>query len=49
MAEIELNLLLNVRKYSRYAVGMAIVLSFAFARIIEESAIAWQVVVALIA
>lgn len=49
MAEIELDLLLKVRKYSRYAVGLAIVLSFAFARIIEESAITWQVVVALIA
>ena len=49
MAEIELDLLLKVRKYSRYAVGLAIVLSFAFARIIEESAITWQVVVALVA
>lgn len=49
MAEIELDLLLKVRKYSRYAVGLAIVLSFAFARIIEESAITWQVVIALVA
>lgn len=46
---IELDLLLKVRKYSRYAVGFAIVLSFAFARVIEESSITWQVVVALIA
>ena len=49
MREIELDLLLTVRKYSRYAVGVAIVLSFAFARIIEESEISWQVVIALIA
>jgi Brp/Blh family beta-carotene 15,15'-monooxygenase len=49
MAEIELDLLLKVRKYSRYTVGFAIVLSFAFARVIEESSITWQVVIALIA
>ena len=49
MREIELDLLLTVRKYSRYAVGVAIVLSFTFARIIEESEITWQVVIALIA
>ena len=49
MREIELDLLLKVRKYSRYAVGLAIVLSFAFARIIEDSEITWQVVIALIA
>ena len=49
MREIELDLLLRVRKYSRYTVGLAIVLSFAFARIIEESEIIWQVVIALIA
>jgi beta-carotene 15,15'-dioxygenase len=49
MREIELDLLLRVRRYSRYAVGLAIVLSFAFARIIEESEITWQVVIALIA
>lgn len=49
MAEIELSLLLQVRKYSRYAVGFAIVLSLAFARLIEDSSITWQVVVALIA
>ena len=49
MRELELDLLLKVRKYSRYAVGLAIVLSFAFARIIEESDITWQVIIALIA
>jgi len=49
MREIELDLLLKVRKYSRYAVGVTIVLSFAFARIIEESEITWQVLIALIA
>jgi Brp/Blh family beta-carotene 15,15'-monooxygenase len=49
MREIELDLLLKVRNYSRYAVGVAIVLSFAFARIIEESEITWQVVIALVA
>lgn len=49
MAEIELDLLLKVRKYSRYAVALAIVLSFIFAQIIEDSSITWQVVVALIA
>ena len=49
MAEIELDLLLKVRKYSRYAVALAIVLSFIFAQIIEDSSITWQVVIALIA
>ena len=49
MPEMELDLLLTVRKYSRFAVGFAIVLSFAFAQIIEESEITWQVVIALIA
>ena len=49
MREIELGLLLRVRKYSRYAVGLAIVLSFAFARFIEDSEITWQVIIALIA
>mgnify|MGYP006877668386 FL=1 len=39
MPEMELDLLLKVRKYSRFAVGFAIVLSFAFAQIIEESEI----------
>jgi Brp/Blh family beta-carotene 15,15'-monooxygenase len=49
MGEIELDLLNRVRKYSRYAVGLAIVLSFAFAQVIEDTNITWQVVVALLA
>jgi len=49
MAEIELDLLLKTRKYSRYAVGAAIILSFAFAQLIADSSITWQVVVALLA
>jgi Brp/Blh family beta-carotene 15,15'-monooxygenase len=47
--EMELDLLLKVRKYSRFAVGFAIVLSLAFAQFIEETSITWQVVIALIA
>jgi Brp/Blh family beta-carotene 15,15'-monooxygenase len=46
---MELDLLLKVRKYSRFAVGFAIVLSLAFSRFIEETSITWQVVIALIA
>ena len=49
MAELELDLLLKVRKFSRYAVALAIVLSFIFTQIIEDSSITWQVVIALIA
>lgn len=49
MPEMELDLLLKVRKYSRFAVGFAIVLSLAFAQFIEETSITWQVVIALIA
>jgi Brp/Blh family beta-carotene 15,15'-monooxygenase len=49
MGELELDLLNRVRKYSRYAVGLAIVLSFAFAQVIEDTNITWQVVVALLA
>jgi len=49
MGEIELDLLIRVRKYSRYAVGLAIVLSFVFAQVIEDTSITWQVVIALIA
>ena len=49
MAEKELNLLLAVRKYSRYSVAGAIVLSFVFAQIIEDSTITWQVAIALVA
>ncbi len=46
---LELELLLKVRKFSRFAIGFAIVLSFIFAQLIESSDITWQVVVALIA
>ena len=46
---MELDLLLKVRKYSRFAVGFAILLSLAFSRFIEETSITWQVVIALIA
>ena len=49
MPEMELDLLLKVRKYSRFAVGFAILLSLAFSRFIEETSITWQVVIALIA
>ena len=49
MPEMELDLLLMVRKYSRFAVGFAIVLSFAFSQFIEDTSITWQVVIALIA
>ena len=49
MAVKELNLLLAVRKYSRYSVAGAIVLSFIFAQFIAESSITWQVAIALIA
>ncbi|CAB4961023.1 MAG: beta-carotene 15,15'-dioxygenase, Brp/Blh family [Actinobacteria bacterium] len=49
MAEIELDLLLKVRKYSRFAVAIAIVLSFIFAQLIEDASITWQVVIALVA
>ena len=49
MAEIELDLLLKVRKYSRFAVAIAIILSFIFAQLIEDASITWQVVIALVA
>ena len=49
MPGLELELLLKVRKFSRFAIGFAIVLSFIFAQLIESSDITWQVVVALIA
>ena len=49
MPEMELDLLLKVRKYSRFAVGFAILLSLAFSQFIEETSITWQVVIALIA
>jgi Brp/Blh family beta-carotene 15,15'-monooxygenase len=47
--DLELELFLKVRKFSRFAIGFAIVLSFIFAQLIESSDITWQVVVALIA
>jgi len=47
--DLELELFLKVRKFSRFAIGFAIVISFIFARLIESSDITWQVVVALIA
>jgi Brp/Blh family beta-carotene 15,15'-monooxygenase len=47
--DLELELSLKVRKFSRFAIGFAIVLSFIFAQLIESSNITWQVVVALIA
>ena len=47
MAEIELALFQKVRKYSRWAVGVAILASFIFARLIESSDNTWQVVIAL--
>jgi Brp/Blh family beta-carotene 15,15'-monooxygenase len=46
---LELELFLKVRKFSRFAIGFAIVLSLIFAQLIESSDITWQVVVALIA
>lgn len=49
LAGIELALFQNVRKYSRWAVGIAIVASFIFAQVIENSDNTWQVVIALIA
>jgi len=49
MAEIELDLFLKVRKFSRLAVGLAIVASFIFAQLIESSDTTWQVIVALVA
>ncbi|CAN2185882.1 blh_monoox, beta-carotene 15,15'-monooxygenase, Brp/Blh family [Candidatus Nanopelagicaceae bacterium] len=49
MAEIELDLFLKVRKFSRFAVGIAIVASFAFAQLIASSDTTWQVIVALVA
>lgn len=49
MGELELDLLLTVRKYSRYAVGAAILLSLVFAQLIEETSITWQVITALVA
>jgi Brp/Blh family beta-carotene 15,15'-monooxygenase len=47
--DLELELFLKVRKFSRFAIGFAIVISFIFAQLVESSDITWQVVVALIA
>ncbi|CAB4540871.1 unannotated protein [freshwater metagenome] len=49
MPDLELELFLKVRKFSRLAIGIAIALSFIFAQLISTSDITWQVVVALIA
>ena len=49
MPDLELELLLKVRKFSRFAIGFAIILSLIFAQLIESSDITWQVIVALIA
>jgi Brp/Blh family beta-carotene 15,15'-monooxygenase len=49
MLDLELELFQQVRKISRLAVGVAILLSVILAQLIESSDITWQVVVALIA
>ena len=49
LAGIELALFQKVRKYSRWAVGIAIAASFLFAQVIESSDNTWQVVIAVIA
>jgi Brp/Blh family beta-carotene 15,15'-monooxygenase len=49
MSEIELDLFLKVRRYSRWAVGAAILASFIFAQVIESSDNTWQVAIALLA
>ena len=49
MSDIEFALFLKVRKFSRLAVGLAIIASFVFSQLIESSDSTWQVVVALIA
>jgi len=49
VTEIELALFQKVRKYSCWAVGIAILASFIFAQFIESSDSTWQVVIALIA
>lgn len=49
MSEIELDLFLTVRRYSRWAVGAAILASFIFAQVIESSDNTWQVAIALLA
>ena len=49
MSGNELDLFLKVRKYSRWAVGVAIIASFIFAQLIESSDNTWQVAIALLA
>lgn len=49
MPDLEFELFQKIRKISRIAVGIAILLSFIFAQVIEASDITWQVVIALIA
>jgi beta-carotene 15,15'-dioxygenase len=49
MSGIELDLFLKVRKYSRWAVGVAIIASFIFAQLIESRNNTWQVAIALLA
>ncbi len=49
VAGIELALFQKVRKYSRWAVGIAIAASLIFSQVIESSENTWQVVIAVIA
>ena len=49
VAGIELALFQQVRKYSRWAVGISIAASLIFSQVIESSENTWQVVIALIA
>jgi beta-carotene 15,15'-dioxygenase len=49
MSGIELDLFLKVRKYSRWAVGVAIIASFIFAQLVESRNNTWQVAIALLA
>ena len=49
MLELELDLFLKVRNFSRWAVVIVILLSIAFSQLIKDSDITWQVIVALIA
>ena len=49
VAGIELALFQQVRKYSRWAVGIAIAASLIFSQVIESNENTWQVVIAVIA
>ena len=49
MGSIELALFQKVRKYSRWAVGIAIAASLIFSQVIESSDNTWQVVIVVIA